>query len=112
MGFLVDPDYAGEFLDDFFDEFVGLVVWIGLEVEDQDVLTAKALAAWIYELADAQEGLNTDVVVLAFFSLFLGFFFFRFLLFVRFLNVFDFFLGFIVFLALLFIAEGLVVFFS
>ena len=85
---------------------MSLVVGIGLEIEDQNILTSEAFAAGVYELADAQERLDADiVVVLVFFSLLLGFFFLCFLLFVRFLKVFDFFLSFLVFLALLFFAE-------
>ena len=34
MCFFVDPDYAGQFVDDFFGELVGLEFGIGLEIEN------------------------------------------------------------------------------
>src|SRR5439155_1608071 len=64
----------------FFRQLVRLEFGIRLEIENQYVLSAKALAARIYKLARAQENLNPRLiffVALPFFLgfLFLGFFF-------------------------------------
>src|SRR5208282_2257160 len=61
VGFFVDPNDAGELLDDFFFEFAGLEFGIGLEIKDQDVLAAKTFAAGIDELAGAKKGFDADV---------------------------------------------------
>src|SRR5262249_15855434 len=106
VGLFVNPDHSGELLNDFFHQLMSLVVGIGLEIEDQNILTSEAFAAGGYELADAPERLDAGIVViLVLFFLLLGFFFLCFLLFVRSPKVFDFFLSFLVFLALLFFAE-------
>lgn len=72
VSLLVDPDDAGEFVDDFLDHFVRLEFGIGLEVEDENVLSAKALTARVDELGGAEEGFDADVIVVL---IFLSFFF-------------------------------------
>ena len=61
-GFLVNPYYAAEFLDDFFDEAARFEFRVGLEIEDQYILAAKTFAARIDELAGAEERVNGDVL--------------------------------------------------
>ena len=82
MGLFVDPDDAGEFVDDFFDHFVGLEFGIGLKVEDEYVLAAKTFAARVDELGGAEEGFDANVIVVL---VFLSFFFCFFVLGVSFL---------------------------
>jgi hypothetical protein len=53
VGLLVDPDDAGEFVNDFFDHFVGLEFGIRLEIEDENVAAAEAFAARVDELRGA-----------------------------------------------------------
>ena len=68
VGLFVDPDDAGEFVDDFFDQFVRLEFGIGLEIENQNVLAAETFAARIDELAGAQKGFDADVIIVIFLS--------------------------------------------
>jgi hypothetical protein len=79
-GFLVNPDYAAEFLDDFFHEAVRFEFGVGLEVENQDVLAAETFAPRIDELAGAEERVYGDIFLLIFLLgllvLFVGAFFF------------------------------------
>ena len=113
VGLLVDPDDAGEFMDDFFDHFVGLEFGIGLEVEHQDVAAAETFAARVHKLGGTQEGFDANViVVLFFFTFFLGLFVFCFLFGFALLDFRDFLLGLLVFLLLLFVAQGFAVFFD
>src|SRR6266849_8224375 len=114
--FFVYPDDSGEFLCQFFHQLVRLELGIGLEVENQHVLPAKALAARIHELACTQENLNPRFVaffVVAFFVLpfFLGLLFFRFFLGRALLLFLDVLLRFLVFLFLFRFAQRLAVFF-
>ena len=111
--FFVDPDDAGQFLDDFFDDIAGLVFGIGLEIEDEDVFAVETFAARVDELAGAKKGFDADVIVIFFiFPFFPGFFllglFFGFAL----LDVGDFLLRFLVFFFLFFGAEWCAVFFD
>src|SRR5882757_8233908 len=78
--FFVHPDDSGEFLCQFFHQLVRLELGIGLEVENQHVLPAKALAARIHELACTQENLNPRFVAFFILPFFLGLLFFRFFL--------------------------------
>ncbi len=102
MGLFVDPDDAGKFLDNFFNEFVRLEFRIGLEVEDQDILAAKAFAPGIYELRDVEEDFDAWFVIV-FFALtsFLVLLFLGVSLGLSLLDIFDFLLCGLVFLLLL-----------
>ena len=98
-------------LDDAFGEFFGLVFWIALEVENENVLAAKTFTARIDELASAEKDFDARIVgVLVVLSLFPGFFFFLFFVGLFFLIFGDAFLHALVFLALVIVAEWFAVF--
>src|ERR1700730_11851086 len=89
-----------DFLHDFFHQLVGLEFGVGLEIEDQNVLAAEALATRIHKLARPQEYLNPRLILLVALPLFLGLFFFGFLFGLALLQLLDPFLRLLVFLFL------------
>ena len=109
MSLLVDPHHSSKFLHDLFHQPVRLEFGVGLEIEDQNVLAAEALAPRIHKLARAQEDLDPRLILLFALPFFLGLFFFGFLFGLALLQLLDPFLGLLVFLFLFRVAQRLAV---
>ena len=80
VGLFIDPNNAGELLDNSFLQFVRLELGIGLEIENQDVLTAKTLAARVNKLAGTQENFDSRILLIVTLSFLFVFLFFGFFL--------------------------------
>src|SRR5205807_9457316 len=55
VGFFVNPNHPGKLLDNLFFKLMRLEFRVRLKIEDQNVLSTKALAARVHELASAQK---------------------------------------------------------
>src|ERR1700740_651145 len=111
MGFFVTIDDSCQLLDYFFLQFMCLKLGVGLEIEDQHVLSAESFVAPIYELASAEKYLDAGIVFFLFVALsfFFGLFFLGFFLGVAFLVFLDALLDPFVFRFLFFFIERLAV---
>src|SRR5207248_3845668 len=89
VGFFVNPNHPGKLLDNLFFKLMRLEFRIRLKIEDQNVLSTKALAARVHELASAQKDLNAGLIFVFVLSLFLGLFFFSFFFGLALLVLFD-----------------------
>src|SRR5215472_10499515 len=66
MRFFVNPHYPRDFLREFFHHLVRLIFRVGLEIKNQDILTAKAFAARIHKLAAAKEDFDSGIIFVLF----------------------------------------------
>ena len=88
-----------------------LELGIGLEIENQDVLTAKTLAARVNKLAGTQENFDSRILLIVTLSFLFVFLFFGFFLGLALLVLLNALLDLLVFFFLLFVAKRLAVFF-
>src|SRR5215472_3255482 len=111
VGLFINPNNAGELLDNFFFQFAGLELGVGLEIEHQDVLSPKALPPRVNELAGTQENFDSGILLVVLLSLLFVFLFFGFFFGLALLVLLNALLDPLVFFFLLFFAKRLAVLF-